>query len=63
VGDAGLRSGEIRALAPYDVKWAENHLHIEKQVWRDVVDTPKGGRGRIVPMTARLALRSGSSDG
>jgi integrase len=55
-GDAGLRSGEIRALAPYDVKWAENHLHIEKQVWRDVVDTPKSGRGRIVPMTDRLAF-------
>jgi integrase len=55
-GDAGLRSGEIRALAPYNVKWGENHLHIEKQVWRDVVDSPKSGRGRIVPMTDRLAF-------
>jgi integrase len=55
-GDAGLRSGEIRALAPYDVKWGENHLHIEKQVWRDVVDSPKSGRGRIIPMTDRLAF-------
>ena len=55
-GDAGLRSGEIRALAPYNVKWGENHLHIEKQVWRDVVDSPKSGRGRVIPMTDRLAF-------
>lgn len=54
-GDAGLRSGEIRALPPYGVKWDTGQLHIDRQVWRDVVDTPKGGRGRIVPMTDRLA--------
>lgn len=54
-GEAGLRSGEIRGLAPYDVKWGENHIHIERQVWRDVVDSPKSGRGRVIPMTDRLA--------
>lgn len=54
-GDAGLRSGEIRALPPYGVKWDSSHLHIDRQVWRDVVDSPKSGRGRIIPMTDRLA--------
>jgi integrase len=54
-GDAGLRAGEIRALAPYDVKWDQRQLHVERQVWRNVVDTPKCGRGRMVPMTDRLA--------
>ncbi len=54
-GDAGLPSGEVRALAPYDVKWQENHIHVERQVWRDEVDSPKSGRGRIIPMTDRLA--------
>ena len=53
-GDAGLRAGEIRALAPFNVKWDQRQLHVEHQVWRDVVDTPKSGRGRMVPMTARL---------
>lgn len=53
-GDAGLRSGEIRGLAPYDLKWAERHLHVERQVWKDILDTPKSGRGRVIPMTGRL---------
>ncbi len=48
-GDAGLRSGEIRALPPYCVKWDTKQLHIDRQVWRDVVDSPKSGRGRIIP--------------
>ena len=54
-GDAGLRAGEIRALAPYDVKWDQRQLQIERQVWHDVVDSPKSGKGRMVPMTDRLA--------
>ncbi len=54
-GDAGLRSGEIRALPPYGVKWDTKQLHIDRQVWRDVVDSPKSGRGRIIPMTDRVA--------
>ena len=54
-GDAGLRSGEIRALPPYGVKWDTRQLHIERQVWRDIVDSPKSGRGRVIPMTDRLA--------
>lgn len=54
-GDAGLRSGEIRALPPYGIKWDTAQLHIERQVWRDIVDSPKSGRGRVIPMTDRLA--------
>lgn len=29
-------------------------LPIERQAWRGVVDTPKGGKGRVVPMTDAL---------
>jgi integrase len=54
-GDAGLRAGEIRALAPFNVKWDQKQIHVERQVWHGVVDTPKSGRGRMVPMTDRLA--------
>lgn len=55
-GDAGLRCGEILALPPYGVKWDVGKLHIDRQVWRSIVDTPKSGRGRMVPMTDRLAF-------
>ncbi len=53
-GDAGLRCGEILALPPYGVKWETGKLHIDRQVWRKVVDSPKGGKAREVPMTDRL---------
>ena len=53
-GDAGLRSAR-RALPPYGVKWDTSQLHIDRQVWRDVVDSPKSGRGRVISMTDRLA--------
>jgi len=50
-GDPGLRSGEIRALRPFDLKWAENHLHVEKQVWRNgqAADRHPGARGAQAP--------------
>jgi integrase len=54
-GDSGLRSGEIRAFPPYGVKWDTSQLHVDRQVWRDIVDSPKSGRGRVIPMTDRLA--------
>jgi integrase len=52
--DAGLRCGEILALPPYGVKWQLRTIHIDRQVWRTIVDSPKGGRARDVPMTDRL---------
>jgi site-specific recombinase XerD len=35
-------------------------LNIERQVWRGVVDTPKGGRGRSIPMTKKLGVALGA---
>jgi len=53
-GDAGLRAGEILGLELSDVSRAHERITVERQVWRGVADTPKGGKGRVVPMTARL---------
>ena len=53
-GDAGLRCGEILAFPPFGVKWQLRSIHVDRQVWRTVVDSPKGGKTRDVPMTDRL---------
>jgi integrase len=52
-GDAGLRAGEIIALEWQSVDFKRRQLIIE-QMWRRVIDSPKSGRGRIVPMTDAL---------
>jgi integrase len=55
-GDAGLRPGEIVGLRQTDVKFGPNRLHVERQSWLGVVDTPKTNAGiRDLPMTRRLA--------
>jgi integrase len=54
-GDAGLRAGEVMALDQTDVSRGNKLIAVERQVWRTVVDTPKGGKGRSVPMTDKLA--------
>jgi integrase len=53
-GNAGLRAGEVVALELPDVSRANARITIERQAWRGVVDTPKGGRDRVVPMTDAL---------
>ena len=57
--DAGLRAGEIIALRWEDVDFVRRHITVQQQMWRRIIDTPKSGRGRIVPMTKALvdALR------
>lgn len=55
-GDAGLRCGEILALPPFCVRWQLKYVEIDRQVWRTIVDSPKSGKGRQVPMTDRLAF-------
>jgi integrase len=54
-GDAGLRSGEIRALEWTDVDFVKRQIRVERSVWRDRVTTTKGNRVRWVPMTKRLS--------
>jgi integrase len=53
-GDAGLRRGEIAALRQGDVDLRRKQLRVERSDWKGVVDTPKGGRGRVVPLTEAL---------
>jgi integrase len=54
-GDAGLRRGEIISLRQRDVDLTRRQLHVRFATWYGVEDVPKGGRGRIIPMTAALA--------
>src|SRR5579859_5584198 len=53
-GDAGLRRGEIVALRRTDVDLRRRHLKVEVNDWKGIVDSPKGGRGRVIPMTEAL---------
>jgi len=52
--DAGLRRGEIISLRQCDVDLARRQLHVRFATWYGVEDVPKGGRGRILPMTEAL---------
>lgn len=54
-GDAGLRDGEAIALEWSDVDFRRQQLHVQRAVCCGVVDAPKGGRGRHVPMTKALS--------
>jgi integrase len=59
-GQAGLRSGELRALRWADVNLEKRQLRVERSEWRGQVSTTKGGRIRYVPLTVALtdALRA-----
>lgn len=54
-GSAGLRRGEIIALKWTDVDLERGLLHVDRAMWKQVEDAPKGWRGRVVPMTPELA--------
>jgi integrase len=54
-GEAGLRCGEMMALAWADVNVATRQLCIQRSTWKGHTTIPKGGRLRYVPMTVRLA--------
>jgi integrase len=54
-GEAGLRAGEIVALEQSDVDFRRGVLKISRAEREGQVTSPKGGRGREVPMTDRLA--------
>jgi integrase len=54
-GDAGLRMGEILALRWCDVDFKRRQIAIQQSVWQGIVDVPKSGQGRVVPMTDALA--------
>jgi integrase len=54
-GEAGLRCGEMIGLEWGDVDLMKRQMCIQRSEWRGHVTSPKGGRLRYVPMTARLA--------
>ena len=58
--DAGLRQGELVALEWGDVDLVAGTLTVRRSSWHGIVGTPKSGRDRKVPLTARLraALRA-----
>ena len=54
-GDAGLRCGEMMAIAWDDVDLHKRQLCVQRSEWKGHLTTTKGGRLRYVPMTGRLA--------
>jgi integrase len=54
-GEAGLRLGEMVALEWGDIDFAKRHVCVQRSAWKGQVASPKGGRLRYVPLTARLA--------
>jgi integrase len=58
-GQAGLRSGEMRALRWKDVNLDTRQIRVEQSEWRGQITPTKSGRIRYVPMTTPLveALR------
>lgn len=54
-GEAGLRCGEMMALCWTDVDLGKRQLWVRQSEWKGHVTSPKGGRPRCIPLTARLA--------
>lgn len=53
-GSAGLRRGEIIALKWTDVDLVRGQIVLARAIWRRIEDTPKGNRGRVIPLTPEL---------
>jgi integrase len=54
-GEAGLRLGEMVAVEWSDIDFAKGQACVQRSAWKGQVASPKGGRLRYVPLTARLA--------
>jgi integrase len=48
-GDAGLRRGEMIGLRWCDTDMRRRLITVQQAVWKGIVDTPKSGRGRVIP--------------
>jgi integrase len=53
-GDAGLRRGEMIGLEWRDIDLQLGTITLQRAEYRGQVGTPKGGKTRVIPMTARL---------
>ncbi len=54
-GSGGLRRGEIIALKWTDLDMPRRAISVDRAFWRQHEESPKGGRGRPLPMTPELA--------
>src|SRR4029077_11061109 len=54
-GEAGLRLGEMAALEWSDIDFAKGQMCVQRSAWKGQIASPKGGRLRYVPLTARVA--------
>lgn len=54
MGSAGLRRGEVIALRWSDIDLARKQMRVDRAMWRAHEATPKGGRGRPLPLTEEL---------
>ena len=54
-GEAGLRSGEIRALEWASIDFKRGLMTVEKSEYKGDVTRPKHGKLRVIPMTKRLS--------
>jgi integrase len=54
-GDAGLRRGEMIGLRWCDIDMRRHLITVQQAVWKGIVDSPKSGRGRVIPTTDALA--------
>jgi integrase len=53
--EAGLRLGEMVALRWSDIDFVKGQACVQRSAWKGQVASPKGGRLRYLPLTARLA--------
>jgi integrase len=51
----GLRRGELLALRWEDIDLKAGTIHVQRNVWKDEIGTPKGGRSRRVPLSPEAA--------
>ncbi len=51
---AGLRAGELRALRWQDINQARGEILVVRAEYRGIIDKPKSGSGRRVPLPARV---------
>lgn len=52
----GLRLGELRALRWDDVDLVKGLLRVRQAAWKNKVGSPKGGRGRDIPLSPRTMV-------
>jgi integrase len=53
-GEAGLRQGENIALEWGDVDLVAGTITVRRSSWRGIIGSPKSGRERKIPLTAKL---------